>query len=736
MAKFDRAAFLKALNASPVSTLERLVTPGHSAIYAYAGRRSLRAIAEGMASAFSGGARIVELLSDQLRPGEGWQLLEPLLDGQTLILFHAGASTLPGRLAASWPRFVENPQRYMAPIGAGIVLDGSLELRTPGALVVLQSGSADALPGGFDVWPLSEIEAGAFEEAGSTYHRSVSTIGQPPVEAAEYEAAYRIYRRSVNHLMQSTADRNAAVALADSALRLRDERQVLYQAQANGLDAALRSIWDNVQVLRATSLPLTGGRHEDDPLPDVYAAALSMRIGGDWRCERERSLYRGQRNCSWRVIPTLYRSGSGTDHVEACMGRVRAFADALRSVYGGLSDDQCVAAAQHFGAEARTQTPLIDVSWDPFVALFFASDGAVEGDVGVIDHLVIPEWRKLVASSPHERGFIKVIEVDQVQRIARQRALFLATPDPEAYARYIPYRIWFKQHAGMAFHDEEYEQPISRQTLYPIDERMQAVLRQFAEEPVLVSSSAISAPETNVVFSAEYLVTAARGRIPGMDEWLPLHMIVLRTCAELFERGPEWSRDRTMFSLHRWDECVQIIEDAEKSGMRCSVAEALRWTLSRVDEESRHKILGEARSLWRRLHGPSDATVRERLAEILQMTRRTRMTGAVCFSGPETHVQNVLAALAHDERWTLLDLRGMRGAEIAAAIQEVQHSGVVVLATDEAADLHGPVRRLFGTARDGNVEVRPYLLTWGRSFERDSATQQLIDLWDDVDEFE
>src|SRR5581483_629368 len=151
--------------------------------------------------------------------------------------------------------------------------------------------------------------------------------------------------------------------------------------------------------------------------------------------------------------------------------------------------------------------------------------------------------------------------------------------------------------------DNEYEQPILRKALYPIDERMRAVLEEFAKTDVPARSSTISAAQSNQVFGSGYLLARAREMEPGLDGWQAFHTDILKTCAELFAHGPEWTREPSMYSLHRWNECVRNIGDHEQSGAACTVADALGWVLNRVAEESRYDILALARSIWRRVHG-------------------------------------------------------------------------------------------------------------------------------------
>jgi hypothetical protein len=442
-----------------------------------------------------------------------------------------------------------------------------------------------------------------------------------------YETAYRQYRYFVNHLCRYTPERWAAVSIADYLLKARDKKQILLKARYHKLEAETASLWNLIRDIRSVALDLTGGRDKHDPLPDVYAAALSMRMSDDWICDKERSLYRGQRNTEWPVVPTLFRPDAVYDN---CVQSLQLFVNMMRSVYPNFSDDQCIAAAQHFGAEANTKTHLIDVTWDPFVALFFASDKAEENHLGVIDHLVIPEWKKLVACENYEPGSIKVIEVKEILRIDKQRALFLVTPDPEMYERYFPYRIWFKQHIGMVFTDEEYDQPISSNFLYPIEPGMQTLLEKFNKEKGKPIDVLISVPDTNEVFDASYLLSRAYKMVSSIHEWELFNIAVLKACAELYSRGKKWSNNPVMYSMHRWEECINIIEHAHREKEKCPIERAIQFTVSRMPQAEASKIEVEAAMILRKyLQNENAQIIADRIKRLIEETRGLRYTKGV-----------------------------------------------------------------------------------------------------------
>ena len=203
-----------------------------------------------------------------------------------------------------------------------------------------------------------------------------------------------------------------------------------------------------------------------------------------------------------------------------------------------------------------------------------------------------------------------------------------------------------------------------------------------------------------------------------------------------------------MYSLHRWNDCLDIALVSESAGQRCTVKDALKRTLWRVNSEKQDEILAAAQAIWRRLHGTAISTVVDHLEELLEYTTELRTVGAVCFAGSESHVDDVLAVLAKDRRWTLVDLRHVSEVEIIPTISQVQQPAVIALATDQTVDLPVPLRLLFKTAIDGGQEVlfegrhftlhpdtRLFLVTWGRSFGFENEARHLLDIWDEVDEF-
>jgi hypothetical protein len=130
---------------------------------------------------------------------------------------------------------------------------------------------------------------------------------------SKHERVYRIYRDVVNRVAGSlpAEKRFAATGLADMALRMNDPKQSRYYAEYHGIKQAFGDVENEINALQTYRQKEHGrrerpsGRHENEPLDDVYAE--SMRIGGDWNIEPERSVYRGQRSIEWRTVPSIYR---------------------------------------------------------------------------------------------------------------------------------------------------------------------------------------------------------------------------------------------------------------------------------------------------------------------------------------------------------------------------------------------------------------------------------------------
>src|SRR6516162_9251618 len=116
--------------------------------------------------------------------------------------------------------------------------------------------------------------------------------------------------------------------------------------------------------------------------PEHYCktATSAIKLAEELKARGEYDIFRGQRH-TFDIRPSISREGVDR---EAASRRLNEFADwvhrtpDLSSLHGNL--DAILAVAQHYGI----QTPLLDFSYSPQVAGFFATDGGLDGDVGTI----------------------------------------------------------------------------------------------------------------------------------------------------------------------------------------------------------------------------------------------------------------------------------------------------------------------------------------------------------------
>lgn len=142
-------------------------------------------------------------------------------------------------------------------------------------------------------------------------------------------------------------------------------------------------------------------------------------------------LFRGQRDADWEIAPSMFRAAhrigrsGGTFDADAhgtAMMRMLEDLDRFRCALAGLdarhtdlalTDDVYYAAAQHYGMP----THLLDLTVDPFVAVWFACDGAEAGDRAAVWFIEYDRATDLGASV--------ILAPPWVRRIYRQRGLFL-----------------------------------------------------------------------------------------------------------------------------------------------------------------------------------------------------------------------------------------------------------------------------------------------------------------------
>ena len=484
---------------------------------------------------------VVTVAGDMLFPGEAGEVLTPLTAGMTLLLLDDAGTWISNWLLAMWDGFAAG--RMEDPIAReGMWLRRKNMDSSPGALVVVQSPERADVHRFID--HLERAEDGLAQLRQSTPGQPTSTavVGQRLAGArrpfVSHEEAYREMRRVEAALAGAVG--SAAAKVVTSLATAVDDLDKLYEFWSCDVELGREQFElfaGDLMRLGTHCANRPGGRRPEDPLPDVYAAALRLR-DMTWKPSPEHlQLFRGQRNHLWQTVPSYYRSDD-PDRGK----RLRRLVQLLGDKHAGLTDQQLFAIAQHVSSEARTPTWFIDVTWDPLIGLFFASDGGVAGEFGVVDRIDVKEWERQVAREGMP-GAIETIEVreDVVARVSGQRGLFLNGPDPDSYERYVPFRLYFVQHDGLVFTDLKAEVPISRSLMYPVEPWLDELIARLATEPV-DHLAPLTPPElrpTDTRFGAAILSS------PDAQELTEPHRRTLSAVADVLGAPERWLDPRT-----------------------------------------------------------------------------------------------------------------------------------------------------------------------------------------------
>jgi hypothetical protein len=146
----------------------------------------------------------------------------------------------------------------------------------------------------------------------------------------------------------------------------------------------------------------------------------------------------------------------------------------------GLSFVDAMAVAQHYSAADILGVPtwLVDFTRDPWVALFFASDGGTTGDVGIVWDIMRTEYAGHTAGEDNPVGPLQLVVPPGVPRIDNQAGVFVVAGLPQIFDQYVAFG-WdtrFRQHSGLTFEDPVLE--ITAQTVYPPADPLRAALTE------------------------------------------------------------------------------------------------------------------------------------------------------------------------------------------------------------------------------------------------------------------
>jgi FRG domain len=298
--------------------------------------------------------------------------------------------------------------------------------------------------------------------------------------------------------------------------------------------------------------------------------------------------FRGQRNHCWPLISSIQRDLPGCEEQKATEmeKRVRIlalFSEALQRAFSEIepTELECVAIAQHYGIAS----PLCDLSWSPWVALFFASDGGLTGDVGIVQCFSISNLTELMGHGKSLFGTVRIVEVKFVPRITAQQGFFLELPGHRLDKQMIPFSQTFEQHDGLVFEDEHLD--ITRSQIYPsaAEDRFAA----FAN-PVLKTYPFI--PLHLPLTGADYFFEAKK--------WYPeqfsqvekdIESLGLELCEFHCRLQAEPSLRDYERSFTRLKTALSLIFSSLNQGQQCTMTELVEYYVSQAGDESQKVIM-------------------------------------------------------------------------------------------------------------------------------------------------
>jgi FRG domain len=250
---------------------------------------------------------------------------------------------------------------------------------------------------------------------------------------------------------------------------------------------------DDVARARALAPAWQAARAADrmsTPFADAYQAGFWLHLTEDqyFRYAKPDKAYRGQRDATWPTSASLFRNDDRSPAPEHRRRRLISLATRLRDRLG-CEAREAFAATQHYGGEAGTvgglgpaTTWLLDVTWNPFIALAFATHGGRDGDVGVVSCVDVREWRAKLGAIA---DLVDLVELD-LPRPQQQEAAFIDSAFPELADDYLPLSFCFEQHSDLVFDDASVN--ASMQSIYPQDDPTIQIVKEWAQQELLEGS--------------------------------------------------------------------------------------------------------------------------------------------------------------------------------------------------------------------------------------------------------
>jgi len=192
----------------------------------------------------------------------------------------------------------------------------------------------------------------------------------------------------------------------------------------------------------------------------------------------EYDLFRGQRKC-YKIKPSIFRDGVDLNEANQSLGDFAQWVHEtpdLESLH--YNQDAILAVAQHYGIK----TSLIDFSYSPKIAGFFASDGAIDGDIGTIICLnkkkLTNSWKDINSNYRSDKGtnLVELIEIDvnNLWRLQAQEGAFLKSHVDEKFLEMMScfLHIYFPQNTKLKI--------LEKDKIYPINKsHLEVLLEQY-----------------------------------------------------------------------------------------------------------------------------------------------------------------------------------------------------------------------------------------------------------------
>jgi hypothetical protein len=336
--------------------------------------------------------------------------------------------------------------------------------------------------------------------------------------------AYRHYRELEQKFTDSKPPMQGSLFLLHAAAEgqhVFEKRLAEYKAVLGGANEGKLPVPSDelIATLRALAVLQSSYASNDRGFvyEDLYHLAFSKLAY--WRrygqpieaAEKCLRLYRGQRVDWWGVGASIYRDLPEEDgRHEVLKPRVEAVRRLGQGVAAllGLSFVDAMAVCQHYSDSAILGVPtwLVDFSRDPWVGLFFASDGGRTGDCGIVWDIMPTEYAGHAAGKSNPIGGLQFAVPPRVPRIENQSGVFVVAGLPQIFSQYVAFG-WdtrFHQHTGEVFEDSA--MGIGPATIYPTGDPLRRTLEEFKKTQISGGEApdAADAVVPSAVFSSPF----------------------------------------------------------------------------------------------------------------------------------------------------------------------------------------------------------------------------------------